>query len=132
MINVLWRYRVNNLDSVFHHRAAIQYKRPARWVPGHGGYLPRRAVSGGEGENGTVYVGMAEHEGHQVLGMVVPGEGVCYVPWEGEAIAVSQYYVSGNFFMVTYYLNKNCMVGSVHGSIVSKCRRVIISEQIYL
>lgn len=72
------------------------YKRPARWVPGIGGYLPRHPVSGGEGSEGTVYVGMAKHEGGHILGMVVPEENVCYIPFGGEAIAKEEYYVRIN------------------------------------
>ncbi|XP_018017488.1 uncharacterized protein LOC108674095 [Hyalella azteca] len=94
--------------------AAIQYKRPARWVPGHGGYLPHRPVCGGEGAHGPVYVGMAEHDGRYILGMIVPSEGVCYVPHDGEAIAKETYYVLGNPGAVTM-----CWVGASGGYVPS-------------
>ncbi|KAL7636420.1 UNVERIFIED_CONTAM: hypothetical protein RMT77_013195 [Armadillidium vulgare] len=74
----------------------IMYKRIARWVPGHGGYLPRHPVCGGEGPDGLVYVGMAKHEGGHILGMVVPDENVCYIPFGGEAIPKEEYYVLGS------------------------------------
>ncbi|XP_018008299.1 uncharacterized protein LOC108666006, partial [Hyalella azteca] len=92
----------------------IQYKRPARWVPGHGGYLPHRPVCGGEGAHGPVYVGMAEHDGRYILGMIVPSEGVCYVPHDGEAIAKETYYVLGNPGAVTM-----CWVGASGGYVPS-------------
>lgn len=74
--------------------AAIQYKRPARWVPAKGGYFPRHPVPGGEGPDGEVYVGMAHHEDAYVLGMVVPDHGCCYIPFGGDAIPKAEYFVS--------------------------------------
>jgi len=77
-------------------RKPIQYKRPARWVHGAGGHMPRRPVCGGEGEEGPVYVAMGVSEGEQSVGMLVPGEGVAYLPLRGEAVAVDDYFVLGN------------------------------------
>lgn len=77
------------------------YKRPARWVPAKGGYFPRHPVSGGEGPDGEVYVGMAHHEGGYILGMVVPDQGCCYIPFGGEAIAKEEYFVSDVIFLIT-------------------------------
>nr|XP_045596590.1 uncharacterized protein LOC123757179 [Procambarus clarkii] len=79
----------------------IQYKRPARWVPAKGGYFPRHPVSGGEGPDGEVFVGMAHHEGGYVLGMVVPDHGCCYIPYGGDAIPKSEYFVLSNPASVT-------------------------------
>jgi len=74
----------------------ITYKRPARWVPAKGGYMPRNPVNAGEGSDGPIYVGMARHEGGTILGMVNPAEGVCYIPWGGEAIAKDEYFILAN------------------------------------
>ncbi|XP_037791125.1 uncharacterized protein LOC119586464 [Penaeus monodon] len=82
---------INNLED-----RPIMYKRPARWVPAKGGYFPRHPVSGGEGPDGEVYVGMAHHEGGYILGMVVPDQGCCYIPFGGEAIAKEEYFVLSN------------------------------------
>ncbi|XP_045137604.1 uncharacterized protein LOC123519943 [Portunus trituberculatus] len=79
----------------------IQYKRPARWVPTTGGYLPHRPISGGEGPDGEVYVGMARHEDAYVVGMVVPEHGCCYVPYGGDAIPKQEYFVLSNPASVT-------------------------------
>lgn len=76
--------------------SAIQYKRPARWVPSSGGYFPHRPVSGGEGSEGEVYVGMARHEDAYLVGMVVPEHGCCYVPYGGDAIPKPEYFVLSN------------------------------------
>ncbi|XP_066983196.1 uncharacterized protein [Macrobrachium rosenbergii] len=82
---------INNLEE-----RPIQYKRPARWVPCKGGYFPLRPISGGEGPDGEVYVGLARHEDSYVIGMVVPDHGVCYVPYGGEAVPKSEYFVLSN------------------------------------
>lgn len=74
----------------------IQYKRPARWVPSTGGYFPHRPVSGGEGPDGEVYVGMARHEDAYLVGMVVPEHSCCYVPFAGDAIPKKEYFVLSN------------------------------------
>ncbi|MDK2413146.1 DUF3421 domain-containing protein [Aphanizomenon sp. 202] len=81
--------------------SAIMYKRPARWVPAKGGYFPRHPVSGGEGPDGEVYVGMAHHEGGYILGMVVPDHACCYIPFGGDAIPKSEYFVLSNPGSVT-------------------------------
>ncbi|XP_071519403.1 uncharacterized protein [Panulirus ornatus] len=87
---------INNLED-----RPIQYKRPARWVPAKGGYFPHRPVSGGEGPDGEVYVGMAHHEGGYILGMVVPDHGCCYIPFGGDAIPKDEYFVLSNPESVT-------------------------------
>ncbi|KAK4293009.1 hypothetical protein Pmani_034259 [Petrolisthes manimaculis] len=98
---------INNLEE-----RPIQYKRPARWVPAAGGYFPRHPVSGGEGPDGEVYVGMAFHEGEFVLGMVVPDQGCCYIPYAGDAISKELYFVLSNPASVTLSWEP-CSLGKV-------------------
>ena len=37
---------------------------------------------------------MAHHEGGNILGMIVPDDGVCYIPFGGDAIPKDEYFVS--------------------------------------
>lgn len=69
-------------------------------MPSTGGYFPHRPVSGGEGPDGEVYVGMARHEDAFVVGMVVPDHGCCYVPFGGDAIPKQEYFVSTGVVLV--------------------------------
>lgn len=76
--------------------SVIRYKLPARWVPCTGGHLSQRPVSGGQGPDGEVYVGMARHAGASLVGMVVPTRGCCYVSFDGKSIAKKEYFVLSN------------------------------------
>ena len=58
--------------------------------------MPKNPVNGGDGPDGPIYVGMAHHKGGNILGMVVPSEGCCYIPWGGEAIAKEEYFILAN------------------------------------
>ncbi|XP_047489621.1 uncharacterized protein LOC125039572 [Penaeus chinensis] len=99
----------------------IMYKRPARWVPAKGGYFPKHPVSGGEGPDGEVYVGMAHHEGGYILGMVVPDHGCCYIPFGGDAIPKTEYFVLSNPGSVTITWEPSskgkCPPGALQGGI---------------
>ncbi|KAK7076358.1 hypothetical protein SK128_019158 [Halocaridina rubra] len=88
---------INNMEE-----RPIQYKRPARWIPcKSGGYFPNHPVSGGEGADGEVYVGMARHENNYIVGMVVPSSESCFIPYGGDAIAKDEYFILCNPGSVT-------------------------------
>ena len=63
------------------------------WYDVSGGAIPPNAVLGGEDHDEPLYVGRANHEGELIPGKVKAGHGVCYIPWNGEEIAKTEYQV---------------------------------------
>ncbi|XP_077523939.1 natterin-4-like [Amblyomma americanum] len=69
-------------ENIGRGRPGVHLRFSLVWRRCDGVNIPEHSVSGGK-EGGTVtYVGRAEHEGQEIPGRVVPGNG-CYVSYEG-------------------------------------------------
>lgn len=63
------------------------------WVKTSDNNIPRNALRAGYAEHTLeiLYLGRAEHNGMMVPGKVHPSHSVCYVPYNGEEVAHTEY-----------------------------------------
>ncbi|XP_050422531.1 C3 and PZP-like alpha-2-macroglobulin domain-containing protein 8 isoform X4 [Adelges cooleyi] len=64
------------------------------WVKANNGEIPVGALSSGHTEEGEpLFVGRGEHDGTVTVGKVQPSHNVCYIPYGGAEVPLSEYEV---------------------------------------